>query len=205
MDRPRIAARLLWPKVPHRKPEILELTEVERLLGAVLSKSLAPAIASMMAYGAGLRVSEVCRLRPEDIDSKRMLIHVRLGKGGKDRYVMLSQGLLEVLRAYWRKTHPEGEWLFPGRKPGKALTPAAVLKALREAAVKAKVRKKVTPHLLRHSFATHLLEDGTDIRVIQELLGHRSIQTTARYTQVSQRFIGKVQSPFDRLQIHART
>jgi site-specific recombinase XerD len=160
---------------------------------------LEPAVVSIAAYGAGLRVTEACRLQPGDIDSKRMLIHVRQGKGKKDRYVMLSPRLLEILRGYWVKASPKGDWLFPGRKPGRPLTPTSVRKALDAAAKRAKLRKKVTPHLLRHSFATHLLEAGTDIRVIQVLLGHSSIRTTARYTQVSARHIASVQSPLDRI------
>jgi site-specific recombinase XerD len=194
-----IAKKIPWPKVPHKKPDILSLSEVERLLDAAMSASQVPAVVTIAAYGAGLRISEACRLRPEDIDSERKLIHVRLGKGGKDRYVMLSERLLEILRGYWRLARPQGGWIFPGRKPGEPITRNAVGKALHAAAAKAKLRKRVTPHLLRHSFATHLLEGGTDIRVIQVLLGHNSIRSTARYTQVSARHIGSVKSPLDQL------
>jgi integrase/recombinase XerD len=201
LDREEIAKKIPWPKVPHKKPDILSLSEVERLLEAAMSASQVSAVVSMAAYGAGLRISEACRLRPEDIDSARKLIHVRLGKGGKDRYVMLSERLLEILRGYWAQVRPQGGWLFPGHKAGKPITRSAVEKALDVAAAKAKLRKKVTPHLLRHSFATHLLEDGTDIRVIQVLLGHSSIRTTARYTQVSERHIGSVRSPLDKLRV----
>jgi integrase/recombinase XerD len=201
LDREEVARKIPWPKVPHKMPDILSLSEVERLLDAVMSASEIPAVASITAYGAGLRISEGCRLRPEDIDSARKLIHVRLGKGGKDRYVMLSGVLLEILRVYWRRVRPQGGWLFPGRKPGQPITRNAVAQALQAAASKAKLRKKVTPHLLRHSFATHLLEGGTDIRVIQVLLGHSSIRTTARYTQVSERHIGSVKSPLDKLRL----
>ena len=199
LDRQEVADKLPWPKVPHRKPDILSLSEVNRFLGKAMAGSPTAAVVAMAAYGGGLRVTEACRLQPGDIDSERMLIHVRLGKGKKDRYVMLSQRLLEVLRAYWVRVHPKGRWLFPGRKKDRPLTPSAVERATREAARAAKLRKRVTPHVLRHSFATHLLEAGTDIRVIQVLLGHSSIRTTARYTQVSQRHIGTVQSPLDRL------
>ena len=201
LDRKEVAEKVPWPKVPHKKPDILSLAEVERLLEAAMSASQVSAVVSMAAYGAGLRVSEACRLRPEDIDSARGLIHVRLGKGGKDRYVMLSERLLEILRGYWVQVRPQGGWLFPGRKAGKPITRNAVEKALDVAAVKAKLRKKVTPHVLRHSFATHLLEAGTDIRVIQVLLGHSSIRSTARYTQVSERHIGSVKSPLDKLRL----
>jgi integrase/recombinase XerD len=201
LDREEIAEKIPWPKVPQKKPDVLSLSEVERLLDAAMSASQVSAVVSMAAYGAGLRISEACRLRPEDIDSARKLIHVRLGKGGKDRYVMLSERLLEILRGYWVQVRPQGGWLFPGRKAGKPITRHAVEKALDVAAAKAKLRKKVTPHLLRHSFATHLLEAGTDIRVIQVLLGHSSIRTTARYTQVSERHIGSVKSPLDKLRV----
>ena len=201
LDREKVAGKIPWPKVPHKKPVILSLSEMEQLLDAAMSASLVPAVVSMAAYSAGLRISEACRLRPEDIDSARKLIHVRLGKGGKDRYVMLSERLLEILRAYWVQVRPQGGWLFPGRKAGEPITRGAVAKALHEATTKAKLRKKVTPHLLRHSFATHLLEAGTDIRTIQVLLGHSSIRSTARYTQVSARHIGRVKSPLDKLRV----
>ncbi len=201
LDRQDIAEKIPWPKVPQKKPNVLSLSEVERLLDAAMSASQVTAVVSVAAYGAGLRIGEACRLRPEDIDSTRRLIHVRLGKGGKDRYVMLSERLLEILRGYWAQVRPQGGWLFPGHKAGKPITPHAVGRALHRAATKAKLRKRVTPHLLRHSFATHLLEAGADIRVIQVLLGHGSIRTTARYTQVSQRHIGRVKSPLDKLRV----
>jgi integrase/recombinase XerD len=201
LDREEVADKIPWPKVPHKKPDILSLSEVERVLEAAMAASWVSAMVPIAAYGGGLRISEACRLQPEDIDSARMLIHVRLGKGGKDRYVMLSERLLEILRSYWVQQRPQGGWLFPGKKPGNPITRSAVEQALHKAAAKAKLRKKVTPHLLRHSFATHLLEDGTDIRVIQVLLGHGSIRTTARYTQVSARHIGSVKSPLDKLNI----
>ena len=199
LDRQEVAGKIPWPKVPLKMPDILSLSEVELLLEAAMSASLAPAVVSITAYGAGLRITEACRLQPTDIISTRMLIHVRQGKGNKDRYVMLSPRLLEILRGYWVKARPTGDWLFPGRKPGQPLTPTSVRKALDAAAKKANLRRKVTPHLLRHSFATHLLEAGTDIRVIQVLLGHSSIRTTAHYTQVSTRHIASVQSPLDRI------
>jgi integrase/recombinase XerD len=196
LDRAKVADRLPWPKVPQRKPVILSGTEVDKVL-AELSTWPVPAMALMTAYGAGLRLSEVCRLRAEDIDSTRGLIHVRLGKGRKDRYVMLPARLLQALRAYWVKVRPEGGWLFPGRKKGEHLHPSAVGKALKEAVKAAKMKKRVTAHTLRHSFATHLLELGTDIRVIQVLLGHASIRTTARYAHVSARHVASVRSPLD--------
>ncbi len=201
LDREEIAKKIPWPKVPHKQPDILSLSEVERLLDAAMSASPIPAVVSVAAYSGGLRISEACRLRPEDIDSARKLIHVRMGKGRKDRFVMLSELLLKILRGYWVQVRPKGGWLFPGRTAGKPISRTAVGKAIHAAAAKAKLRKKITPHLLRHSFATHLLEAGTDIRVIQVLLGHNSIRSTARYTQVSARHIGSVKSPLDKLRV----
>jgi site-specific recombinase XerD len=195
LERPEVAGRLPWPKVPHRKPAILSGSEVEKILAAITS--LVPAMVVLTAYGAGLRISEAVRLRVEDVDGRRGLIHVRLGKGKKDRYVMLPARLLKALRSYWAKVRPEGGWLFPGRKKGTHLHSTAVNWALKEAANKAKLKKRVTAHTLRHSFGTHLLELGTDIRVIQTLLGHASIRTTARYAQVSARHIAAVKSPLD--------
>jgi len=194
LDRPKVAERLPWPKVPQKKPDILSGTEVAKLLKAV--PSLVPAMALTTAYGAGLRVSETCRLKVEDIDGKRKLIHVRLGKGGKDRYVMLGDRLLEGLRGYWVRVRPDG-WLFPGAEEGRPLSPAAVRKALERATKAVKLKKRVTPHALRHAFATHLLELGTDTRIIQVLMGHASPRTTARYTQVSNKLIASTKSPLD--------
>jgi site-specific recombinase XerD len=194
LDRPEVTERIPWPKVPRRKPDILSGTEVEKVLRAVVG--LAPAVVLTAAYGAGLRISEACRLRVEDIDGKRGLIHVRLGKGKKDRYVMLSPRLLGVLRQYWAAAKPAGGWLFAGRKKGH-LSASAVRQALKGAVKKAKLKKRVTPHTLRHSFATHLLEMGTDSRIIQALLGHESLRTTMGYTQVSSALVGRVTSPLD--------
>lgn len=197
LDRAKVAERLPWPKVPHKKPDILSGSEVEKLLNAV--PSLVPKMALTTAYGAGLRLGEVCRLRAEDIDGKRGLIHVRLGKGRKDRYVMLANRLLLALRAYWGKVKPKGGWLFPGSKPGRPLSPDAVRKALERATKTVKLKKRVRGHGLRHAFATHLLEAGTDIRIIQVVLGHASIHTTARYAQVSSKLIASTKSPLDLL------
>jgi site-specific recombinase XerD len=155
----------------------------------------------MTLYGAGLRVSEVCALIPEDIDSQRMLIRVRAGKGDKDRYVMLSPRLLATFRAYWRRRPRQGPYLFPSPRPDKPLSRMAVFRSVRTAAQRAGLQKRVSPHVLRHTFATHLLEAGTDIRTIQVLLGHRSIRTTARYLLVSEKHIGTVASPLDALSL----
>jgi site-specific recombinase XerD len=197
LGRPEVAVAIPLPKVRQNLPPILSGTEVEQLLEAIESIKYRTIV--LTAYGAGLRIAEVCSLEVQDIDSKRLLIHVRKGKGGRDRYVMLSTRVLLALRTYWRATRPVGPQLFPGREPGTTISHAAVRAALREAAQRCKLSKRVTPHILRHSFATHLLELGTDLRVIQVLLGHGSIRSTARYTRVSQAHIGRTQSPADAL------
>ena len=198
LDRPGVVRRIPFPRqVRERLPEILSPGEVAQLLGAVRRPKHRAML--MVAYGAGLRASELCALIPADIDSQRMLIRVRAGKGDKDRYVMLSPRLLAALREYWRLRPPEGPYLFPSPRPGKPLSRMAVFRLVRVAARRAGLRKRVNPHMLRHSFATHLLEAGTDIRVIQVLLGHRSLRTTARYVMVSREHVGTVQSPLDAL------
>lgn len=197
LGRPEVAVRIPWPKVPHTLPDILSLVEVQQVLSAI--ESIKHRVILMAAYGAGLRISEACSLGVGDIDSARGLIHVRQGKRGRDRYVMLSARLLAALRAYWKQTQPTGSVLFPGQTPGHSISAEAVRDALAAAVAKAKITKRVTPHILRHSFATHLLEGGTDIRVIQMLLGHGSIRSTTLYTQVSATHIGRTKSPLDRL------
>lgn len=151
----------------------------------------------MTAYGAGLRIAEVCRLHVEDVDSGRMLLRIRIGKGGHARYAMLSPRLLTVLRVYWAQEHPAQPYLFPGRTPGRPVSAAAVRAVLRHVITACGIPKAANPHLLRHSFATHLLDAGTDIRTIQVLLGHRSIRTTQIYTHVSLQHLGGVTSPLD--------
>lgn len=197
LGRPEVAVTIPWPKVPHTLPDILDPTQVQALLEAVGTAKHRAVI--MTTYAAGMRISEACGLRTVDVDSKRKLIHIRDGKQGRDRYVMLSQQLLLFLRVYWQLERPSGTLLFPGETQTGCVSAEAVRKALHQAAQKLGLQKRVTPHLLRHSFATHLLEAGEDIRTIQVLLGHRSIRTTARYTQVSTRHIGRTQSPLDRL------
>jgi site-specific recombinase XerD len=168
--------------------------------------------ALMTAYGAGLRVSEVVSLQIGDIDSQRMLIRVRQGKGKKDRYAMLSPRLLEVLRCWWRSRHSTPQprkpspkdWLFPGWREGRHMNTASLQTVCREAARAAGLSKRVTVHTLRHSFSTHLLENGTDTRVIQVLLGHSRIDTTARYAQVSPKVVAATASPLDNLDRNAR-
>lgn len=181
---------------PRPLPEVLSGSEVRRLLEAFRSAKCRMLV--MTLYGAGLRVSEACRLRPADIDARRMLIHVHLGKGGKDRFVALSRRLLDALRVYWRAHRPQ-DYFFPGRDVGH-ISPESVRKAVHCAARDAGLRKRVTPHLLRHSFATHLLETGTDIAVIQVLLGHSKVQTTTNYTKVSRGLISRVRIPLDLLE-----
>lgn len=197
LGRPEEVVRIPWPRVRRRLPDILSGSEVERLLGAVVSRKHRTVL--MAAYGSGLRVSEACSLAVPDIDSKRGLIHVRDGKRGRDRYVMLPVRLLAALREYWRLEHPTGTRLFPGRGPGRCVSPEAVRDALHKAVASCGLAKRVTVHSLRHAFATHLLEDGTDLRTIQELLGHNSIRTTVGYLHVSAARIGRTRSPLDLL------
>jgi site-specific recombinase XerD len=198
LGRPEVVAGIPWAKSgPRKLPDILSLAEMTQLLDAV--GRLKHRAIVMTAYGAGLRISEACSLQVGDIDSDRSLIHVRKGKGGKERYVMLPTRLLTTLREYWRLERPPGPYLFPGRKPERPIGAEGVRAALRKAVKKAGIGKHVTPHCLRHSFATHLLEDGVDIRVIQALLGHSSIRSTALYTRVSKAHVTRIQSPLDRL------
>jgi site-specific recombinase XerD len=195
LGRTEMAKEIPLPRVPRSLPAVLSGTEVERLLealGSVRYRTIA-----LTAYAAGLRIDEVCHLRPDDIDSKRMLLHVRDGKGGKGRYVMLSERLLTALRTYWQVARPPRTALFPGRMKGTVVSATAVRDALRRAAEVCKLGKRVTPHVLRHSFATHLLELGTDIRVIQVLLGHARLSSTMIYTQVSRAHIARTESPLD--------
>jgi site-specific recombinase XerD len=198
LGRPEEAVKIPWPRVPHTLPDILDGTEVAALLDALETTKHRAVV--MTTYAAGMRISEACSLRTTDLDSKRGLIHIRDGKRGRDRYVMLSERLLGFLRVYWRLERPPGTLLFPGATQTGYMSPEAVRKALHEAAKKVGVQKRVTPHVLRHSFATHLLEAGEDIRTIQVLLGHQSIRSTVRYTHVSKRHIGRTQSPLDRLE-----
>jgi len=201
LDRPEVVSSLGWPRVRSKLPVVLSPTDVERLLDHVASIKYRAVTAVL--YGAGLRISEACRLEVGDVLSDRRLLRVRDGKGGRDRYTMLSDQLLQSLRKYWRVEQPPGPHLFPGARPGSAVRPESVRNALAKAAKQAKIRKRVTPHILRHSFATHLHESGVDIRTIQVLLGHRSIRTTQLYSQVSGRVIARTPSPLDRLRSSA--
>jgi site-specific recombinase XerD len=197
LGRPEVAVQIPWPRVPHTLPDILDGTEVQALLDALGTVKHRAVV--MATYAAGMRISEACSLRTTDLDSKRGLIHIRDGKRGRDRFVMLSPRLLLFLRVYWKLERPPGTLLFPGATQTGCISDETVRKALHDAADKLGLQKRVTPHVLRHSFATHLLEAGVDIRTIQVLLGHQSIRSTARYTQVSKREIGRTVSPLDRL------
>jgi len=196
LRRPEAVEEVPFPKVPRRLPQILTGSEAMRLISCVTSISCR-AIAAVI-YGGGLRVAEACTLKPEDIDSARGLIHVRQGKGRKDREVMLGQKLLSLLREYWRAVRPSGEWLFPSkRSPSRHIHDRTVREALHKAAQAARLKRRVGPHLLRHRFATHLLELGYGVEIIQCLLGHASPRTTRRYTRLQAEFLRQVTSPLD--------
>ncbi len=177
-------------------PVVLSPEEVVQFLGAV--ESIKYHCILVTAYSAGLRISEVTRLKVRDIDSKRMTIRVDQGKGSKDRYVILSPNLLELLREYWKGYRPS-YWLFPGGIPDRPISQGTVRTVCRQAYLGSGLRKRVTPHTLRHSFVTHLLEAGEDLRKIQLLLGHRSVVSTARYTHVAVHDIHQTKSPLDSL------
>ncbi len=196
LGREDVVTKIPTAKEPRRLPVVLSADEVVCFLEAV--SNLKHRTALTTAYAAGLRVSEVLSLTIHNIDSSRMLIHVEQGKGRKDRYVMLSPQLLTILRSYYKLAKPRRPWLFPGRGEG-PIEPAILHTACRAACKAAGLGKHVTVHTLRHSFATHLLENGTDIRIIQALLGHSNLSTTALYTQVAASTISKTESPLDRL------
>ena len=198
LDRAEIPERIVYARTPRKLPSILSADEVVRFLEAV--PSLKTRVALTTAYAAGLRASEAVSLKVADIDSGRMVLQVRHGKGAKDRTVMLSAALLAILRSYWRLARPT-PWLFPGRSPEKPIDVQVLHAACRSATKAAGLTKRVSVHTLRHSFATHLLESGTDIRIIQVLLGHSNLSTTARYTHVATATIARTQSPLDRLDL----
>jgi site-specific recombinase XerD len=196
LDRPELVKHLSFMHEPRKVPLVLSPEEVARFLEAAPSVKYKAALS--VAYGAGLRVSEVVALKVSDIDSERMMLRVEQGKGGKDRHAMLSPVLLELLRDWYRIARPQG-WLFPGQNPANPMTTRQLTRACHAAAHMAEIAKRVTPHTLRHSFATHLLEQNIDIRVIQVLLGHAKLETTALYTRVATNTIREVMSPLDRL------
>ena len=186
---------------PRKLPVVLSPEEVARLLYAAPRLKYKAALS--VAYGAGLRATEVISLKITDIDSKRMIIRVEQGKGGKDRNVMLSPHLLDLLRTWWKAARPRG-WLFPGRDPAQPMTTRQLNRACHAAAQMAEISKRVSLHTLRHSFATHLLEQNTDVRVIQVLLGHAKLDTTALYTRVATKTISEVMSPLERIALQLK-
>ena len=196
LDRPDMVPHLPYPRLKRRHPVVLSPEEVRRLLGAI--KNLKHRTVAMVLYGAGLRLGEALSLQLRDVDSARMVLTVRHGKGDQDRQVTLSPVLLQALRTYWRAYEPPS-CLFPGKDPDQPLSHSAIQRALKAARLRAGIAKPASPHTLRHSYATHLMEAGTDLRVIQTLLGHRSLRTTAIYTHVATERVRTTRSPLDAL------
>ena len=202
LDRPELMAKMQPVRVPRTLPVVLSREEVARLIAA--AGNLKHQTALSVAYGTGLRAGEVIALKVGDIDSQRMTLRVERGKGQKDRYAMLSPVLLERLRVWWRVARAQGKmldggWLFPGLNPVEPLSSRQLNRAIKAAATVAGIDKRVSMHTLRHSFATHLLEQKVDIRVIQVLLGHKKLDTTALYTQVATDILREVVSPLEKL------
>ena len=202
IDRPELARKLVHAPHPRNLPVVLSRDEVARLLNA--TTCLKHQAALSVAYGSGLRVAEVAALKVNDIDSERMLLRVERGKGGRYRNAILPADLLTLLRAWWKAGRQQGVmhtqgWLFPGQHATKPISTRQLHRVVVEAAQAAQITKRVGPHTLRHSFATHLLEDGVDIRVIQAMLGHSRLDTTALYTRVATRTVRAVISPLDKL------
>jgi len=194
--------RIPLPKRQKKLPIVLSIQEVLQFFQVI--SNLKHLAMFMMAYGAGLRISEIANLKVGDIDSQRMMIRVRQGKGRKDRLVMLSPELLKILRVYWKAQRPK-DWLFPGLDPTKPITRHAIHDACKKARARSGITKRFSVHSLRHSFATHLLESGTDIRTIQILLGHASLRSTAVYTHVSNKTLCSTISPLDVLKERAQS
>jgi len=196
LDRPEMVPHIPYPRIKRRHPVVLSAEEVVRLLKAI--RNVKHRTVAMVLYGAGLRISEALALELRDIDSDRMVITVRHGKGDADRQVALSAVLLEALRTYWRAYRPV-RCLFPGQDREKPMVSSTIQRALKAARVRAGIAKPAGPHVLRHSYATHLMEAGTDLRVIQTLLGHRSLRTTQIYTHVATERVRTTRSPLDDL------
>jgi len=190
----RFAYEIKRPKKDKKLPVVLSQEEVSRILSSVTNIKHSSIL--MLIYSAGLRVSEVVKLKPEDIDAERKLIHIRGAKGRRDRYTMLSDVAIKTLSLYLKTYQPE-KWLFPGQKEGLHITTRTVQRIFEDAIEKADIDKEVSVHSLRHSFATHLLESGVDLRYIQELLGHKNSKTTEIYTHVSNKDLSKIKSPLD--------
>lgn len=204
LNRPDVVNKLSTVPVPRKLPQVLSLEEVKRLIAA--ANNLKYRTALSVAYGAGLRVSEVVALKVTDIDSKRMVLQIEQAKGKKDRLAMLSPVLLGYLRDWWYYAHAQrlmlnGGWLFPGQQPINHISTRQLGRACKAAALDAEIGKRVSMHTLRHSFATHLLEARVDIRVIQTLLGHSKLETTALYAQVATKLLHEVVSPLDALKL----
>jgi site-specific recombinase XerD len=199
LRRPAVVAGVPRPKKGRVLPRVLTRAEVEAMIRS--TRNATHRLVLMLLYSGGLRVSELVRLRWQDLDAERGLIHVRGGKGRKDRYTLYSRRADELARALADAaapgSAPASAWVFPGARRERHLTSRSAQKIVSRAAARAGIRKKVTPHTLRHSFATHLLEGGTDLRYIQELLGHASARTTQIYTHVSNRELGRIRSPLD--------
>ena len=202
LDQPELVRHMQPVHEPRKIPIVLSPEEVARLISCAGSLKYQTALS--VAYGAGLRVSEVAALKVSDIDSERMTLRIEQGKGSKDRNAMLSPVLLESLRTWWRAARTKGwmlngGWLFPGQDPANPITERQLNRVIHQAAKIAGIDKRVSMHTLRHSFATHLLEQKVDIRVIQVLLGHKKLETTALYTQVATQILREVTSPLDSL------
>ena len=200
-----LAGEIYHLREPQKIPQVISPDEARRLLA--VADSLRTRLLLSLAYGCGLRASEVVRLKVKHIDSAQKIIRIEQGKGRKDRNVMLSPELLDLLRQWWRErpsrhdaaTPLQDRWLFPGRRPSQPMTTRQLIRLFHEAVAAAGIRKNITLHVLRHSFATHLLERGTDIRIIQALLGHAKLDATARYTRVATGMIASIESPLDLL------
>jgi len=201
-DRPDLARKLIRLRYPRKLPTVLSPDEAARLIAA--TTCLKHRAALSVAYGAGLRVAEVAALKVGDIDSERMTIRIERGKGGRYRHALLSPRLLGLLRAWWQEGRQQGVmrpggWLFPGQDPASSISTRQLSRVVEAAAEAAGLTKNVSPHTLRHSFATHLLEDGVDIRVIQVLLGHAKLDNTALYIRVATKVVRTVTSPLDKI------
>jgi site-specific recombinase XerD len=197
LGRPQLVAFLSWPKDVVRLPEVLSTAEVEKILAAI-EKPVYRVYCTLL-YATGLRLGEALQLKTHDIDRARGVIHVKETKGNQERLVMLGDKLYSQLRQYWAQERPPAPWLFASKKTGRPISRDMVWRVLHAATKKAGLNRRVTPHILRHSFATHLLENGTDLRTIQVLLGHSNIVSTVRYARVSTKLIGQTPSPLDHL------
>lgn len=197
LGRPEVVSFLSYPRRSHPLPTVLSVQEVGALIGAIRVARYQAIV--MVLYGAGLRIAEALALEVSDIDGSRGVIRVRHGKGNKAREAKLSPTLYTWLRQYWARERPPLPYLFTSGKTGKRACAESVRAALADAAKQSWIKKRVTPHVLRHSFATHLLEQGTDVRVVGALLGHASLQTTARYGRVTEKLVRQTPSPLDLL------